>query len=615
MHTNVTVSIIAGVVGTLFGGVIAGTAVYFWANAVERSESTNVLQSSAESTFISVDDLPKITQAVSSVELDPNRRIQSISESIALNSQFDRSASLYLLLARANKGDIHRYISESFSISSSKQRSSALSIIFGRYAALDPYEALDQVQIHDQLTSADRYFLIRSIFSEWAVSDLEAAVEAINTVPESYQGHAATAVIQRTDALPTDQRIQLAQDMGLGEQWVANTVSAIRSEAAKVDPRLAFYDRIRASAYTQQSMSELYTIARHWVELEGAEVLPEIYDSIDNRNMKRSLLHSLIWTAILTGNAAPIEVMHVVSEFPNRQDAKESMEQLFETWSQRDPKQSFEHSFEFGDQFINREFRKRLLLRWAARDAEGLLTEASFLPRDYQDVAVVSALGRMSTTSPEEAVEIARSLDRPELKRHARDEIVKHWSYRNARDALDWLVNDGFNIDDQNETSIFTQTLSVYLNQDFESAEEFVSDYQGVLKDQFIETVARHLVEIDVEQAIDYLPNVNKDHRNSLRLDIGRQLVEVDPLKALSFGKTVEQSKRDHYYDTVLEAWSQNNFFALHENLQRVPAEYRKYAAEDILSANEGENALSEREIQKLEEIAPRKELLVISSN
>ena len=606
--------LIGGVAGVLIGGFAASMSVYIWVDTEETADSP---RQTSPVTVAMLEHSPTVTtnaRKVRSNELEPYLNIESVRESLALYSDFDQSVSLYLLLARAAKGDIQQYINESILISSSKQRNAALSIIFGRYATLDPLEAVDRALTLDQLTEQERSRLIQAIFNEWTTRDIDAAVFAIDNLPDPHKYSAASALLRRSDFLPADQRIQIVQDIGLSDDWIARAVSSIRGEAAKADPRSAFYDRVRESTYNQPSMSELLTVARHWIRLEGAEVLTEIHDSLDDRNMRRGLLHSLIWSEILTGNAAPIDVMRAVSEFSDRQDAKESMENLFETWSRNDPKQSFEHSFEFGDQFINREFRKRLLRIWAGRDAVGLLTEASFLPRDYQDVAVVFALGRMSRASPEEAIQIARSLAKPELKRHARDEIVKQWSYDNAKDALDWLINDGFNIDDQNDTSIFTQTLSTYLNQDFAAAEKFVRDYQGELNNQFVEAVASHLVNVDVERAIDYLPNVNKDHRISLQVDIGTQLVEVDPLKALSFGKTVERSNRHTYFDKVLNAWADSNFFALHEDILRVPSEYRMYAAEAILDANESERALSDREIQRLKSMGTREEVLISTS-
>ena len=203
----------------------------------------------------------------------------------------------------------------------------------------------------------------------------------------------------------------------------------------------------------------------------------------------------------------------------------------------------------------------------------------------------------------------ARNLDTHEQRTHARDEIVRKWSSVNAKAALDWLIDDGLNIDQQNETSIFEQAFSSYLSQDFESAEHFARNYQGTLKKLFVEAVASHLISIDVEQAIDYLPNVNRENRNSLQIDIGVELVDFDPLKALSYGETVEKSSRRSYYERVLKEWADDDLFALHKNLQRVPREHRMYAAETLLIANESERALSDRQIQNLESMVSKREV------
>lgn len=593
--------------GVVVGGLVAGLSVYIWLDEEQLTQSPRLSESFVTTLRDRTSSPPTNIREVRSDDLASHLNIQSIRESVALRSDFDQNASLYLLLAHADEADLESYISESLAIPSSDQRIGVLPTIFGRYAALNPREALDRVLALDQLTSRERTFVLRSLFREWTVSDLEGAIAALDSLPDAYKFTAATAIMSRNDHLSTDQQIQLAQEIGPSEQWINNTLASIRSEAAKNDPRSAFYELIRDTTHLQYARHELIPIVARWFELEGAKVLSEIDDSIEDRITKRFLLQILVGSWFDSDNVSVIEMMRVISEFPNRKDAKELMEQLLRSSSRSDPKRAFEYSFEFGDQFINREVRKRLLRIWAIRDAEGLLSEANSLPREYQDVAVVTALGRMSTTSPEEAIQIARSLARPGLQRQARDEIVKQWSSVNAKDALEWLINDGFNIGDQNDTAIFSQALSSYLNQDLDAAQNFVSDYRGVLKNQFVETVVRHLINVDVDHAIDYMPNVVKEHRSALQLDIGRRLAEGEPLKALSFGTTIEQSNRDQYYDTMLNAWAQNNFFSLHENIQRVPAEYRTHAAEAILRHDESENTLSNREIQNLKAMVTRR--------
>ncbi len=615
MRTSVA-TLISGVAGVLIGGLAIGVLVIWWQVEEQPTAFRTLTLPIADRTIDSNGVLLKMSREVHARNLDPILQIESVHDSTKLASDFDQSVSLYLLLARADVSDLERYISESFAVSSRNQRDAALSIIFGRYAALDPNAALDRALALDQLTMQERSNVIRSISNEWTVGNLEEATVALENLPPQFKFSAASAVMWRSDFLSPDQRIQLAEQIGPNDGWIANTVASIRSEASKVDPRRAFYDRVQATTQTQEHYTELLGIVRHWFELEGATVLSEINDSLDNRNMRRSVLNAMIWNALATNTATPSEVLNIVSEFPNRQDAKESMQYTFRSWANLDPKQSFEASFDFDDPFINLDFRKSLLQIWATKDADGLLMETTSLKREYQDIAVLTALGQMSRNSPEKAIRIARNLDTRELQTQARDEIVGEWSHVNARAAFEWLIDDGLGVGDEDETSIIDQVFAAYLDQDFESAKEFVREYQGELRAQLSEQIATHLTYSDLEQAIDYMPSVEDETRRAwLQTELGRQLVELDPFEAISYGEQVEQGYRDGYYSRVLWKWASDDFFTLHKNLHRVPSKYQSDAAEALIGINEHNKYLSERDIRELESMVTTEELLIISSH
>ncbi|MCY4094578.1 MAG: hypothetical protein OXG05_05545, partial [Gammaproteobacteria bacterium] len=255
------------------------------------------------------------------------------------------------------------------------------------------------------------------------------------------------------------------------------------------------------------------------------------------------------------------------------------------------------------------------LRMWAAKDSNGLLNAATSLPREYQNIAVVTALGQLSRRSPDEAIRIARRLDARELRTEARDEIVRQWSSVNAKAAFEWMIRDGLGVSDESDSSILHQVFSAYLSQDFDSAQRFVGEYEGEVKTQLVEVVARRLIHSDLDRGIDYLSNVTDETtRGELQFEIGQQLVEVDPFEALRYGEEVEKSHRDSYYSGVVWEWAYNDFFALHKNINRVPADARTYAADALLHNNEDNNYLNEREVRKLESMIASERMVTISS-
>ncbi|MCY4127794.1 MAG: hypothetical protein OXG15_01000 [Gammaproteobacteria bacterium] len=597
----------------LIGGFSVGVSVYSWLGK-ERTVQLPIAGSVNSERMQVFDPIsPDSTHAEPTSTLNQALRVQSVLESTKLKSDFDQSVSMYLLLARAKEEDLNRYISESFSISSRNQRVAAFSIIFGRYAAINPNRALERALAIDQLTMQEKSNVIRSIFNEWTVGDLDAAAVAAANLSQQYKFSAASAIMWRSDFLSSDERAELARLIGPNDAWIDNAIASIRSDEAKVDPRAAFYDHIRVAAHTQKHYTELFGIVRHWFERDGATILPELHESLENPNARRFVLQNLIWNAIATKTATPVEILNVVAELPKQQDARQAMEHVFRSWANLDPKQSFEASLEFSGPLVTHDLRTSMLRIWAAKDFEGLLSEASSLPPEYRDAAVVQALGRMSINAPQEAIHHARNLDTHARRIAARDEIVAQWSNADAKTAFEWLMNDGFSENDESVPSIWRQTFSKYIEQNFDAAQAYASTYEGALKNQLMEKVGSHLIRSDIDKAIDFLPNVKGKWHTFLQNDIGRELARQNPIRALKFGETVPASQRDEYYVAMINAWVDEDVAALYDNIQRVPETHQSFAAEQALYRDENRQYLSERQIKRLESMVTTEEVIVNS--
>lgn len=612
MSTRVT-ALITGVTCTLIGSLVTGILVYAWVNREHPSDIPDQRSPSVESMLLSNQDSPARVRKQVTHQLDPVLHIESVLEATKFESDFDQSVSMYLLLARAEEEDLNRYISESYSISPRNQRVAAFSIIFGRYAAINPNKALERALAIDQLTMQEKSNVIRSIFNEWTVGDLDAAAVAAANLPQQYKFSAASAIMWRSDFLSSDERAELAHLIGPNDAWIDNAIASIRSDEAKVDPRSAFYDHIRNAAHTQKHYTELFGIVRHWFERDGAAILPELHESLENPTARRFVLQNLIWNAIATKTATPVEILNVVAELPKQQDARQAMEHVFRSWTNLDPKQSFEASLEFTGPLVTHDFRTSMLRIWATKDFEGLLSEASSLPPEYQDAAVVQALGRMSINAPQEAIHHARNLDTHARRISARDEIVAQWSNADAKSAFEWLMHDGFSENDESVPSIWRQTFSKYIEQNFDAAEAYASTYEGALKDQLMEKVGSHLIRSDIDKAIDFLPNVKGKWHTFLQNDIGRELARQNPNRALKFGETVPASQRDEYYVAMINAWVDEDVADLYDNIQRVPETHQSFAAERALYRNENRQYLSERQIKRLESMVTTEEMVVTS--
>lgn len=591
----------AGFAGALIGGFVAGISVYFLIS--DASSDLEFQDLSLPDRAINQDPATDLTlihpEDVASVTV-PDKRVQTIKDLASLKSDFDRSMSIHLLIANANEDTLETYIGQSMEISSMQHRNLALSIIFRRFVALDPQRALDQFLLLDRLRDDQRYELIGSIFDEWMHSDFNGAIAAITALNQEDRGMTAAYVMSHSEDLPAQQRIDLARQIGPNDAWIEFNIEIIRRESHKEDPRGAFYARIRDKSRARR-ISDLSSIARDWFEIEGASVIPEISASISDANTRRNVLNNLFWQIGQDEEADPSSILNVVMNLPNKRDAQLATERALNAWAMSDPKQSFETSLKYDNQLITREIRSSLLEQWAQEDPEGLLMEASSFPSDYRDTAVVKAIGHMALEVPEEAVRLASDLETPRLIAAANEEILEYWSRNDAKSAVEWYVADSVDDSEEEPESHLRFAFQSYMRQDFESAMDYVNQYDGLLKDWFVSSIAQHLVQSDVERAIEYLPNLDEDSREWVEPDIGYYLVRQDPHKALSYGETIEANYKKRYFNRLLQSWANYDLMGLHDNIQKVPNEYRVDAARQLLKTNDTKHFLSEREIQKLE--------------
>ena len=599
MRSKVTL-LLAGVAGLLIGAL----AVY---TLRDDPFPVQVLTTSLPSgeTVLDLKESPPVPWVNEQTnQLDSNVRVQSIHDVARLESDFDQRYALYQLISYAEKSDLEKYISQSAEISSKNQRMVALTIIFARYAALNPYKATDRALALSHVSKQDRRDLVWWIFNEWTVIDLTAASSAIHDLPDEFKTQAANAIMWRSDGLSADQRNELARRISPTDSWIDQIVDSNRRETLKANPRKAFYDRIRNTRHSFERKSELSEIAGYWFQLEGVSAIPQIYDSLKYADERRYVLNGFIWGINDFHNDTAASVVQAVSQFPNQQEAKKATNAAFEHWANFDPKASFEAALQFDDQLVSESTRSYLLRTWANVDAEDLYEEAMTIPPQFQGVAIAEALDRISRDSPQKAIRLARNLDKPALRNTARNAIVDRWRRSDAKSAFEWLMKNDLNVIVPRNKSLWRYTFSSYLDQDFASARSYLAQYEGEFEAQLVEATSEHLFELDLELAVDYMKSLDSEIRNSFLDQFAYSFAELDPMGAISFGETLEQHQQEAYYQNVIYSWSSENFSSSLDNIHRVPKKYQPFAADHLLSQNAYKHYLTDQEITKLEAMA-----------
>ena len=594
-------SLVAGVGGALLGGFAAGISVYFLMdNSSGDRELEGLTLTRGAAGQDAVTDTAQLNPVDAASVMAPHVQAQSIQDLASLNSDFDRSMSIYLRIANANEDTLETYIRQSMEIPSKKQRSLALSILFSRYAALDPQLALDQFLLLDGLTIDQEYDLMEVIFDEWMSSDLDGAVTAIAALSQEDKELVAEAVMSVSEDLGTQERMELARRIGPNDTWIEFRINRIRRDSYKDDPRKAYYDRLQDTSYSHERTHDLSEIAKIWYESEGIEVLTEVYDSLKGVEESVPLIRSLIWSIDDFENETPTSVLQVVSHFPNEYVARAATLSALRHWAHSDPQAAFEASLEFDSRLVSDSDHASFLFTWAHRDAEGLFEEALTFPRQFQGIAFAEALEQISSESPYLAIRLARKLDTRALRTSARNAIVDGWQTDDAQSAFEWLMNNEIDVNTANDESLWRRTFARFLNQDYVTARTFVDQYEGEFKELLVDATVEHLFDTDLESAMSYAENLDTEISDSTLRQIAHSLAQSDPFTALNYGETLEQHRQKSFYRSVLSSWSFLDFDSLHANIHRVPKTHQTYAAKQLLKQNENNHYLSDQALKDL---------------
>ena len=134
----------------------------------------------------------------------------TLHEIMKLQGDFAQSAMLYIVAAGVDGQGIERLLEEAESIERDSERRAAASILYQRYAELDPVAAVDHILRRE--AGFDPNWLY-AVFHVWARTDLEGALAHAARLDDREREMAGTAMARSRDDLPTSEREALGSKL------------------------------------------------------------------------------------------------------------------------------------------------------------------------------------------------------------------------------------------------------------------------------------------------------------------------------------------------------------------------------------------------------------------
>lgn len=492
---------------------------------------------------------------------------------------FEGNSALYQALLRADQEELRKLLEQSKNIPSPNQRLHVQSAIFQRIASLDPQEALRRVE---NVNWQHRDAILARIFAEWSVSDLDAAVAALDDLDKKQQMVALESILQTRDDLSDSRRQDLARSFK-AEKLSDRLMNESHILEIRDDPEAA-WNALTSDGFDLVSHIDLATsIAEHWMEQNGFEVLSRVIGSITDNPGYDIFLARLINRVTASNPQGLFDVALGLDE-STRADV---LSRISYAWSRTDPFAAAKAVIASNQNAYKRVCLEIILRQWANTNPQDLFNKRLLLPRYVQLEGLGYALAEIAKTNPEQALQHLESLEAEWVDISTlSDSLVNGWAETDPHGALEWVTSNSDELGSRFR-DLLSDVLLVLVQSNPQEALSIAQSHPVSGRREGIEVrLIRELSRTDLDTAIDLLAQVRDESRQSAFHYVSFTLCRQGQSKrAMELAHDLPESEQEHYLESVFAYWAQfdeEGFFREIENLPN--EELRSLAAYHLIS-------------------------------
>ena len=488
-------------------------------------------------------------------------------------SDFQQTLALYARLVDAKRETLERLLDESEQMQPRREGRAAQSIIYSRYAELDPNAAVDRI-IASGL-SEHYVHSLEQVFRVWAKYDRAAALRRAETLPSIYRRLAGAAILSVSeDALP-GQRDEIAASFGLRGQLEQMQAD----EAMRDGPAIAWQQALAAPPGPHR-IAVLMRIANDWAERDPRQALAAIAElpQVDLRQPMRSQLMVVwatrdrraarAWVDALPTSEERTEMVGafafgLVQEAPQEAldfiltlagpERSAAAQWVFRAWADQDPRAAVD-ALATLDAAIVESSARAALQTWAHADPYAAFEWVSRQDTLPQDGSLYTApLLGIAAYEPVEALDFALELANGRSEAVAM--VLRVWARNDAPAAAAWLQQASVLVDG----SVVADIASYYADLDIDKAWDWLRTQPKPQQRSALYTIVPQLARgaeslADVGRIIDRIDDA--DIRNQAIRLAANEWVQRDPREVVHWvGRMAKGEDLASVQRGVFETW------------------------------------------------------------
>ncbi|MCY4657507.1 MAG: hypothetical protein OXC80_11920 [Gammaproteobacteria bacterium] len=598
----------------VIGGVLVIILVYsiVWLVNSGTNIPTETAQLAIDGVEPARESRPTQTPIKTRVASQADSNVVSLGDTLKFESDFDQTVALYNLLAGADEELVKDLLVQTREISKVSQRHAAISIIYARYAAINPKNALEHAQNFDDI---EIRVPLRTIFHHWARSNLSQASEAVKALDPRLRRSAVQTMLYARDDLPVGQREALLDDLDMS-YMKADLRMELALQSAREDPRSAWQEVLSVldkEAVTpkhirqdevETSLTLLSQISSLWIEQSGLDAMEEMYYSIEN-NPKLAGLSGIVIRPFFWKD--PATALLFLKEHPGVENVEQLMQEALDTYARQDPEAALEAYLEIEWESDSR-FRAHGLVRaLATKDPVALLQRSDSLPSDIRLEAKVQAIRALAKKDYEQAIDYVDSMVAGPLARNLKNQTAEVWAEDDPVAALEWVLEDGMTEGTMHQ--MHTVILRI-VEEAPEKLLQIASKQEDIVQRFMVRTALPTIAEKDPDLAVRYLSELKGEVQIHAISSVGQKLASTDPELALSLASILPKDQQANYESIVLSSASYGNPHEMYYLIMNARSKrWHSQAALSLIWNNRDQGFLTNSQVEKLKSRLNAKDL------
>lgn len=439
--------------------------------------------------------------------------------------------------------------------------------------------------------------LVRSVFKEWALSNLDNAVSSAKSLKKDARSNALAGILEAIQGESLTTYRTIAKKLGDEDQGLESYVMSFSS--VSVENPKAIWDEIvsliEPENYEQYQV--LGNIAQQWYQQEGLGVLEEISSGTLDENVKGDVVNRVL---VLASEEDPDLAFRYALTMPTQGNYSSPLYSVIGAWAVSDPQAAF-HAVSGIEQSGQRDtLQGNVVSIWAYNEPYYLLENLDLFPPKVRVQGISSALAKIAQTSPQEAAELAleqKSIMLGSLS-YLPNQIMAYWLRTDVEGAVNWAFNGP--LSEENRQSWVSALVTTLVNSDPRRAFELalkqpISEVaMDMYKPPALEArIMGQIVYNDLDLAVELLPRVREGtSRSQAYSSVGNKYIHLgETTKAVELGKELSPDEQASYFQTIAYSWVRVDPSGMVESFESIPTdELRSSLARSFLEPWMNEN-------------------------